>query len=53
MMARRPGDPRGWRGYYATERAFHCGRVPRECVEAVLDGDHVMPIGLQARGSPC
>jgi hypothetical protein len=28
------------------QRAFHCGHVLRECIEAILDGDHLVPVGL-------
>jgi hypothetical protein len=29
------------------QRAFHCGHILRERVEAVLDGNHVVSVGLQ------
>jgi hypothetical protein len=36
----------GWAAN-APQGAFHRGHILRERVEAILDGDHVVPVGLQ------
>jgi hypothetical protein len=32
-----------------SQRALHCRNVIGQCVEAVLDSDHFMTVGLQRR----